>query len=84
VKVDDLIAVASSIHGMPIRNGGVAVGYDGRFEADIPISAGDHVIQVEIRSGDASFIESSRVRLRAGERRRLVALVDQGLTLSFQ
>ena len=84
VKVDDRVVFADRIQGMPVRSGGVTSGYDGRFGTDIPIPSGSHVIQVELRSGDNTFIESSTVRLRTGENRRLVALVDKTMTLRVE
>ena len=84
VKLDDRVVLSQSLHGMPIRSGGVTSGFDGRFGTDLSIPAGDHVIQVEVRSGDTSFVESSRVQLRAGESRRLVAIVDKALTFTLQ
>jgi hypothetical protein len=83
VKVDEKVVFASDIHGMPIRVEGVPSGYDGRFGADLEIPPGDHVILVEVRSGPTEFVESSRVQLRGGQTRRLVALVDKSLTLTF-
>ncbi len=84
VKVDDRIVLANNIHGMPMKVKGVPSGYDGRFGADLVIPPGDHVIQIEVRSGPTEFVESTRVQLRGGETRRLVALVGKSLTLSFE
>lgn len=84
IKVDDRVVFANSISGMPIRSAGVTSGYDGRFGTDLTIPAGDHVILVEVRSGGAEFIESSTLRLRPGDRRRLLAHVDKALTLTFE
>ena len=84
IKVDDRVVFANSISGMPKKVLGVLSGYDGRFGTDLVIPPGDHVIRIEVRSGATEFIESRRVRLRAGENRRLVALVGKTLTLSFE
>lgn len=84
IKVDDRVVFANSISGMPIRSGGVTSGYDGRFGTDLTIPAGDHVILVEVRSGGVEFVESSTLRLRSGDRRRLLAHVDKTLTLTFE
>jgi predicted Ser/Thr protein kinase len=84
VKLDETVIFVNSLHGMPIRNGGVTTGYDGRYATDIPIPAGSHVIQVEVRSGDNAYIESSPIRLNAGENRRLWAVVDKTMTLRVE
>jgi predicted Ser/Thr protein kinase len=84
VKLDDRVIFVNSLHGMPIRNAGVTTGYDGRYATDFTIPAGSHVIQVEVRSGDNTFIESSPLRLNAGENRRLWAVVDKTITLRVE
>jgi hypothetical protein len=84
VKVDDRVVFASSLNGMPMKVMGVVSGYDGRFGTDLVIPPGDHVIQIEVRSGTTAFVESLRVRLRSGESRRLLARVDKTLTLSLE
>ena len=84
IKVDDRVVFANSISGMPIRSGGVTSGYDGRFGTDLTIPAGDHIILIEVRSGGVEFIESSTLRLRSGDRRRLLAHVDKTMTLTFE
>jgi len=86
IKVDDRVVFANRINGMPIRNQGVTTGYDGRFGTDFEAPPGDRVVQVEVRSEGSEFIESSRVKLRSGESRRLVARVntDRTMTLAFE
>ena len=84
IKVDDRVVFANNISGMPRKVMGVLSGYDGRFGTDLTIPPGDHVIKVEVRSGATEFIESRRVQLRAGDSRRLLALVGKTLTLSLE
>jgi serine/threonine protein kinase len=84
VKLDDRVIFVNSVHGMPIRSGGVTTGYDGRYGTDLPVPAGSHVVQVEVRSGDNVFIESSPLRLNAGQRLRLIAVVDKTMTLRVE
>jgi predicted Ser/Thr protein kinase len=84
IKLDDRVIFVNSVHGMPMRSGGVTTGYDGRYGTDLPVPAGSHVIQVEVRSGDNTYIESSPLRLNAGEKRRLVAVVDKTMTLRVE
>jgi len=84
IKVDDRVVFANNISGMPKKIMGVLSGYDGRFGTDLVIPPGEHVIRIEVRSGPTEFIESRKVRLRAGESRRLLALVGKTLTLSVE
>jgi serine/threonine-protein kinase len=84
VKMDERVVFANNISGMPVRIQGVLSGYDGRFGTDLAIPPGDHVIKVEVRSGEAEFTESRRVRLRPGESLRLLAQVGKTLTLSLE
>ena len=84
IKVDDRVVFANNISGMPKKVMGVLSGYDGRFGTDLVIPPGEHVIRIEVRSGPTEFIESRKVSLRAGESRRLLALVGKTLTLSLE
>ena len=84
IKVDDRVVFANNISGMPKKVMGVLSGYDGRFGTDLVIPPGEHVIRIEVRSGPTEFIESRKVQLRAGESRRLLALVGKTLTLSLE
>ncbi|MBK5255933.1 MAG: serine/threonine protein kinase [Vicinamibacteria bacterium] len=84
IKVDERVVFASDIHGMPMKVDGVVSSYDGRFGTDLAIPPGDHVIQVEVRSGPTEFVESTRVQLKSGESRHLLAQVGKTLTLSFE
>ena len=84
IKVDDRVVFANNISGMPKKVMGVVSGYDGRFGTDLVIPPGEHTIRVEVRSGPTEFIESRKVQLRAGESRRLLALVGKTLTLSLE
>ncbi len=84
IKVDDRVVFANNISGMPKKVMGVLSGYDGRFGTDLVIPPGEHVIQIEVRSGPTEFIESRKVQLRPGESRRLLALVGKTLTLSIE
>ena len=84
IKVDERVVFANTISGMPRKVMGILSGYDGRFGTDLSILPGEHVIKVEVRSGATEFSESRSVRLRAGESRRLVAMVGKTMTLSFE
>ena len=84
IKVDDRVVFANNISGMPRKVMGVLAGYDGRFGTDLLIPPGEHVIRIEIRSGPTELIESRKVKVRAGESRRLLALAGKTLTLSFE
>ena len=84
IKVDDRVVFANNISGMPKKVMGVLSGYDGRFGTDLVIPPGEHTIRIEVRSGPTEFIESRKVQLRAGESRRLLALVGKTLTLSLE
>lgn len=75
---------ANDISGMPKKVMGVVSGYNGRFGTDLVIPPGEHTIRVEVRSSTTEFIESRKVQLRAGESRRLLALVGKTLTLSLE
>ena len=84
IKVDDRVVFANNISGMPKKVMGVLSGYDGRFGTDLSIPPGEHTIKVEVRSGPSEFIESRSVKLRAGESRRLVAMVGKTMILSVE
>jgi serine/threonine-protein kinase len=84
IKVDDRVVFANNISGMPKKVMGVLSGYDGRFGTDLVIPPGEHVIRVEVRSGPTELVESRKVRLQAGESRRLLALAGKTLTLSIE
>ncbi|MBX7187167.1 MAG: serine/threonine protein kinase [Vicinamibacteria bacterium] len=84
IKVDDRVVFANNISGMPKKVMGVVSGYDGRFGTDFVIPPGEHVIRIEVRSGPTELAESRKVKLRAGETRRLLALAGKNLTLSLE
>jgi serine/threonine-protein kinase len=84
IKVDDRVVFANNISGMPRKVMGVLSGYDGRFGTELVIPPGEHVIRIEIRSGPTEFADSRKVELRAGDSRRLVAMVGKTLTLTFE
>ncbi len=84
IKVDDRVVFANNISGMPKKVLGVLSGYDGRFGTDLVIPPGEHVIRVEVRSGPSEFMDSLKVRLRAGESRRLSAFVGKTLILTLE
>jgi serine/threonine-protein kinase len=84
VKVDERVVLANPVNGMPIRNGGVTTGYDGRFGTDLALTPGDHAVTVELRSGDAAYLETIRIHVRFGDTRKIVATVNQVMTLTFE
>ncbi len=84
VKVDERVVFANNITGMPVKVMGALSGYDGRFGTDLVIPPGEHIIKVEVRSGETEFVESKRVQIRPGERRHMVAVVGKTLTLSLE
>jgi len=84
VKVDERVVLANRVNGMPIRNAGVTTGYDGRFGTELALTPGDHTVTVELRSGDATFLETLRIRVRNDDTRKLVATVTQSMTLTFE
>lgn len=84
VKVDDKVVLATSLNGMPIKNGAEISGYDGRFSKELLIPPGEHTVVVELRSGTMEMSETSRVRLAPQSTHKLTAVVaDNRLTLAL-
>ena len=84
VKVGPRVTIASRLNAMPIRNAGVTTGYDGRFSGELILDPGEHVVTVEVVSGDRSFSESIRIRTVPADARRVRATITDVLRLTFE